>query len=142
MDIIRLLQNSEDFEKFSSGQVIFIRGNPGNVMYIIKQGEVELFFRKQRFTILDQGGVLGEMALLDGELRSLTAVAKTECQLVPIDKKRFSSLVLQEPSFALQIMQVMADRLRCMNELFGESQNLPPSPAPRAEKSSEDESPR
>lgn len=123
VDIIRLLQNSEDFEKFSSGQVIFIRGNPGNVMYIIKQGEVELYFRKQRFATLDQGGVFGEMALLDGELRSLTAVAKTECQLVPIDQKRFSSLVQQEPSFALQIMQVMADRLRCMNELFGETQN-------------------
>ena len=92
-------------------------------MYIIKQGEVELYFRKQLFATLGPEGIFGEMALLDDELRSLTAVAKTECHLVPIDKKHFSFLVQQKPSFALQIMQVMADRLRSMNELYGESQS-------------------
>ncbi len=123
VEITRILQNAKEVETFSPRKVIFIRGDPGNVMYLIKQGEVELYFRKQLFATLGQGGILGEMALLDGELRSLTAVAKTECQLVPIDKKQFSFLVQQKPSFALQIMQVMADRLRSMNELYGESQN-------------------
>ncbi|UCE64466.1 MAG: cyclic nucleotide-binding domain-containing protein [Nitrospirota bacterium] len=124
MEILRLLQNAEDFEIFSAGQTIFLRGEPGTVMYIIKQGEVELYFRKIRFATLGPEGIFGEMALLDNELRSLTAIAKTECQLVPIDQARFSFFVQQKPLFALQIMQVMADRLRSMNEVVGDSQNL------------------
>ena len=122
VEILRLLQNAERFEIYSAGQTIFLRGEPGTVMYIIKEGEVELFFRKLRFATLGPEGIFGEMALLDNELRSLTASAKTECKLVPIDQTRFSSLVQQNPIFALQIMQVMADRLRSMNELFGDSQ--------------------
>lgn len=123
MEILRLLQNAETFEIYSPGQTIFLRGEPGTVMYIIKEGEVELYFRKLRFATLGPEGIFGEMALLDNELRSLSAIAKTECKLVPIDQTRFSSLVQQKPLFALQIMQVMADRLRSMNELFGDSQN-------------------
>ena len=123
MEIFRLLQNAEDFEIFSPGQTIFMRGESGTVMYIIKEGEVELYFRKLLFATLGQEGVLGEMALLDNELRSLTAIAKTECKLVAIDQPRFRVLVQQNPSFALQIMQVMADRLRSMNEIVGDSQH-------------------
>ena len=124
MEIFRLLQNAEDFKNYPAGQTIFLRGEPGSVMYIIKQGEVDLYFRKQRFATLGPEGIFGEMALLDNELRSLTAIAKTECQLVPIDQTRFSYLVQQKPFFALQIMQVMADRLRSMNEIVGDSEKL------------------
>ena len=124
MEIFKLLQNAEDVKNYSAGQTIFLRGEPGRVMYIIKQGEVELYFRKQRFATLGPEGIFGEMALLDNELRSLTAIAKTECLLVPIDQTGFSHLVQQKPLFALQIMQVMADRLRSMNEIVGDSEKL------------------
>lgn len=56
------------------------------------------------------------MALIDRNTRSATAVAKTACKLVPIDEKRFKFLVQQTPNFALQLMRIIAERLRRMDE--------------------------
>jgi CRP/FNR family cyclic AMP-dependent transcriptional regulator len=47
--------------------------------------------------------------------------AATDCQFVPIDAKRFQFLVQQTPHFALQVMKIMADRLREMNRLVLEA---------------------
>jgi CRP-like cAMP-binding protein len=56
--------------------------------------------------------MFGEMALIDREPRSATAVAETDCELVVIDKRRFWFLVQETPYFAEIVMRVMADRLR------------------------------
>jgi CRP-like cAMP-binding protein len=54
--------------------------------------------------------------LLDSVPRSASAVAKTACRLVEINEKRFKFLVQQTPNFALQMMRVIADRLRRMDD--------------------------
>ena len=56
--------------------------------------------------------MFGEMALIDREPRSATAIAETDCELVVIDKRRFWFLVQETPYFAEIVMRVMADRLR------------------------------
>lgn len=112
MESFGMFQNSEDFETFAPGQIIFKQGEAGTVMYVIKQGEVELEVGDKPFTTVGSGGILGEMALIDNSPRSLTAIARTECQLVPIDQKRFEFLVQQTPFFAIEVMKVMASRLR------------------------------
>jgi CRP-like cAMP-binding protein len=62
------------------------------------------------------GGIIGEMALINTSARSASAIARTDSKLVPITAKRFQFLVQQTPFFALQVMEVMADRLRRMND--------------------------
>jgi CRP-like cAMP-binding protein len=52
------------------------------------------------------------MALIESRPRSATAVARTDWKLVAVSEKRFAFLVQQTPHFALQVMRVMADRLR------------------------------
>jgi len=64
---------------------------------------------------IGSGGILGEMALIDTQLRSATAVAQTDCKLVPINEKRFVFLVQQTPFFAIEVMRIMAERLRNMD---------------------------
>ena len=108
-------QNAEDFDSFLSGQIIFKRGDPGTVMYVIKSGEVELHIEDRVFATLSTGGILGEMALIDNQARSLTAIAKTDCQLVPVDQKRFNFLVQQNPFFAIEVMKIMSERLRAIH---------------------------
>ncbi len=56
------------------------------------------------------------MALIDHAPRTATAIAMSDCKLVPIPEKRFLFMVQQTPHFALQIMKVMAERLRKMND--------------------------
>ena len=123
MAILGLFQNTTDIETFSPGQVIFNKGDAGTLMYVVKQGEVELQIDNWPLTTVGEGGIIGEMALIDDEARSLTAMAKTECQLVPIDQKRFGFLVQQTPFFALEVMKIMANRLRAMNQPSGHADN-------------------
>ena len=56
--------------------------------------------------------IFGEMALIDNEPRSATAVAITDVELVPISEKQFLFLVTQTPYFALKVMRILAQRLR------------------------------
>jgi CRP-like cAMP-binding protein len=61
---------------------------------------------------LGPGGMFGEMAVIEREPRSGTAVAETDTALVGIDKRRFWFLVQETPYFAEIVMKVMAGRLR------------------------------
>ena len=59
------------------------------------------------------------MALIDNEPRSATAIAVTDTELVPVSEKQFLFLVSQTPHFALNVMRVLAERLRKINKTFG-----------------------
>jgi CRP/FNR family cyclic AMP-dependent transcriptional regulator len=108
--------DATDPEAYAAGQTVFQEGQLGNRMYVVKEGRVDLLIRGRSIASVGRGGILGEMALIDSKSRSATAVAKTDCQLVPIDEERFTSLVQQNPHFALQVMRVLAQRLRHMDE--------------------------
>jgi CRP/FNR family cyclic AMP-dependent transcriptional regulator len=60
-------------------------------------------------------GIFGEMALIDGSPRSATAVAAEPTEVAPIDRAAFAHLVRQNPDFALQVLRLLAARLRQMN---------------------------
>ena len=105
-------------QTFKAGDVIFREGEPGRFMYVISGGEVEILIGPQVVETAGAGSIFGEMALIDGGARSATAVAKTDCELVGIDQKRFEFLVQQTPFFALEVMQVMAERLRGADKLI------------------------
>jgi CRP/FNR family transcriptional regulator, cyclic AMP receptor protein len=63
--------------------------------------------------------IFGEMALIDDEPRSATAIAATDVELVPVSEKQFLFLVSQTPYFALKVMRVLAQRLRKTNKTLG-----------------------
>jgi CRP-like cAMP-binding protein len=116
MIAIDLFRNEDRYDDFRQGQTIFREGDRGEKMYVVMEGSVMLSVKKHVVEELGPGGVLGEMSLIDTAPRSATAVAKTDCRLVPIDQKRFTFLVQQTPHFSLQIMRVIADRLRRMDQ--------------------------
>lgn len=85
------------------------------MMYVVKEGEVNILVNDKVIETVGPGGMVGEMALIDTHSRSATVVAKTGCQLVPINEKRFAFLIQQTPYFALQVMRVLVERLRKMD---------------------------
>jgi CRP-like cAMP-binding protein len=107
-----LLSKDEHRIQVPAGRAIFEEGQPGSEMYIVTSGRVELRADDRVLETLEAGGVFGEMALVDDQPRSATAVAATDCELVPIDEKRFEFLMGRMPFFALEVMRVMARRLR------------------------------
>lgn len=110
--------HAEDTElvSFSAGEQIFREGEAGDLMYVVQEGQVELRVNGQLVETMGPGGVMGEMALIEHAPRTATATAKTRCVLVPVTEKRFHFMVQQTPHFALQIMKIMAERLRRMDE--------------------------
>ncbi|HET9470659.1 MAG TPA: cyclic nucleotide-binding domain-containing protein [Usitatibacter sp.] len=98
-----------------AGETIFREYDMGAEMYVVLEGEVDLAIGPAAVETLGPGEPFGEMALIDQAPRTATATAKTACKLAVIPEKRFLFLVQTAPQFALQIMKVMADRLRKMN---------------------------
>jgi CRP-like cAMP-binding protein len=112
---LELFRHETDGAAFAAGQQVFAEGDRGDTMYVILEGEVDLLINGRKVETLGPGEVFGEMALIDKSPRVATAVASTACRLVPIAEKRFLFMVQQTPNFSLQIMRVIADRLRKMD---------------------------
>ena len=113
---LEMFRNEERHHEFKDGRMISKEGDQGGPMYVVIEGNVTLSVKGRELEKLGPGGVFGEMALLDSEPRSATAVAGSDCKLASIDQKRFTYMVQQTPHFALQIMRIMAERLRRMDQ--------------------------
>ena len=107
-----LFNSATTTERHDAGDVIFSIGDPGDTFYVVRSGTVRLRVDGQTLEEVGPGGVFGEMALLDHEPRSATAIAASDCELVPIDERYFRFLVGQTPFFAQTVMRAMAARLR------------------------------
>jgi CRP-like cAMP-binding protein len=79
------------------------------------EGEVEVLDGPTILETAGPGSIVGELALIDDEPRSAAVLAKTDCSLVPVDRRRFEYMVSETPFFALAVMKVLADRLRSTN---------------------------
>jgi CRP-like cAMP-binding protein len=101
--------------RYEAGETIFREGDDGYAMYVVLDGSVKLSVTGRGVEKVTKGGVFGEMALIDSSPRSATAVAGTECTLVTITADKFKALIRETPDFALDIMMVMAARLRSMD---------------------------
>ena len=94
------------------GSVLFETGAPGDLLYVVLSGKVEIRIGGKVVETVGEGGIVGEMALIDKSPRSGDAVAVSESVVVSIDQRRCLFLVQQTPFFALNVMRVMAERLR------------------------------
>ncbi len=112
MQILNLFRGSKNAVDYQQGQEIIREGEPGDAMYVILEGEVEVRLGDKAIYTAGPGGIVGEMALVDRLPRSATVVAKTACKVVPVDERQFNFMVQETPLFAITVMRVMADRLR------------------------------
>jgi CRP/FNR family cyclic AMP-dependent transcriptional regulator len=116
MPVTRLFEHSSDAQSVAAGTTIFRAGDPRDRMYAVVSGEVDILVNGRLVETVGNGGIFGEMALIDNESRTATAVAKTDAKLVAVDEKRFLFLIQQTPHFAIHVMRVLSDRLRRMDE--------------------------
>jgi CRP/FNR family cyclic AMP-dependent transcriptional regulator len=114
MDLVRYVDHEEPVD-YPAGTVIFRQGDRGDVMYIVKQGEVQLTYGLGQTTTVGPGSSFGEMALIDRNPRSADASAATDVQLYPVNQRLFFVLLHDTPYFALEVMKSLSDRLRRAN---------------------------
>ena len=81
----------------------------------VVDGEVQVSIDGKPVEKVASGGIVGEMALIDAGPRSATAITKKNCLVVAVDERSFKDLIARRPEFAIQVMQVLARRLRRMD---------------------------
>jgi CRP/FNR family cyclic AMP-dependent transcriptional regulator len=114
-----LTGNGTETLSFKAGDTIFREGDNALDLFVIKSGQVRIQIGNKTVAELAPDTIFGEMALIDDEPRSATAIAVTEVELVSVSEKQFLFLVSQTPYFALKVMRVLAQRLRNTNKTFG-----------------------
>jgi CRP/FNR family transcriptional regulator, cyclic AMP receptor protein len=112
MKVVGLFRNSQEIREVAAGTVIFREGDHRDNMYGVVEGTVELLAGDEVIGTVGPDEVFGEMALIDRAPRTATAIAVTDCTLASIDERRFLLLVHETPTFALQVMSSLAEKLR------------------------------
>jgi F420-non-reducing hydrogenase small subunit len=114
--LVNVWRATGDVLDFNLGDLIFQEGDPGDVMYLIADGWVEISQGvgedKCTLAYLGANDFLGEMAIVTGRPRSATASAVTKVRLLPIARDDFYQVVKTHPELALYILQMLIMRLR------------------------------
>jgi CRP/FNR family cyclic AMP-dependent transcriptional regulator len=115
-DFSFLVGSEVPVRRFKAGETIFREGDPATEVYVIQSGRVEIQLGNRLLDTIEANEIFGEMALIDDKPRSATAIAVTDVALVPISQLQFLLLVSRKPAFALEVMRVLALRLRAANK--------------------------
>lgn len=106
-----------DHETFTRGKTIFNHGDPGGGLYILRSGEVELFFKNatgERIVLerIGAGGFFGEISLLDGGARTASAVCTEDVEALVVDRGDLEQFLAKRPDAAMDLLAALGRRLR------------------------------
>ncbi len=101
---------------FGGGDVLFREGEPGAEAYLIQEGRVRLIKRvrgsERSLMVLKAGELFGESALLDGSVRSCTAIALTAGSMLALDPPTFQAYLARDAGVSGRVIQQLVRRLR------------------------------
>jgi anion transporter len=112
--LARLVSEFDELE-VPAGRTVFSQGDPGDALYVIVSGAVEVRGERdgqgERVAVLGPGDCLGEMALVTGDPRSATVVALSPTRLLRLGKERFRALSERHPVFLRELARVLCRRI-------------------------------
>ena len=117
------MQNRElDFRVFAreacpvidvqDGTTVFQLGEPGATMYVILSGRIDMVNGDRVIESLGAQQAFGMMSLIDALPRTATALVSEDTQLAVIDRKKYQFMLHELPSFAIFLIQTLANRVR------------------------------
>jgi CRP-like cAMP-binding protein len=121
VDLIAHFRGARNLVSIQTGIPLFNEGEAGKSMYVLMEGSAAVMVAGQVIEVARPGALLGEMAVVDGSVRSATVIARSACRLLPINSTQFDLLVRESPEFARHVMIVIANRLRRMNQRLMEA---------------------
>ncbi len=110
-----------EVEEFTAGQSIFNYGDPGEAVYIVSQGEVEIFFRNDTgetivLEVAGRGDFFGEISFLDQAGRTASVKARADTTALRLDRDDLRQFLLKRPEAALDLLAALAKRQRATVE--------------------------
>jgi len=112
-DVARILAHGRTV-RAAKGEVVFYEGTTGSSMFVVLGGTVSIYEGKKLLATLGQGETFGEMALIDNDPRSASAVAAEDCKLFELTETTFQRLLTKRVSvqILLNIVGTLSHRLR------------------------------
>jgi len=103
--------------------VLFRAGDPGDSLYVVRKGEVELYVRdtagqKIVLNVVREGEIFGELALLDHGARTATATAQVDTELLEMDRDGLLLLFKRTPAAGIHLLGAMGHMTRKADELL------------------------
>ena len=111
-DTIAWVAEAADETSTLSGQTIFEKGSEGDSMYVIADGSVRIHDGAKTLASLAQGAFFGELSILDGETRSATATAETDCLLLVIRQDSFRRILSKQFDVTENLLKILVRRIR------------------------------
>lgn len=127
LNFLPYFRNAKNIVSMPAGQELFHEGEAADVMYLLVDGMADILVGDLQVELATPGILFGEMALVDGSVRSATVICRTACRLITIDQAQFDLLVKDSPAFGRQVMSLMAERLRRMNERVNQGLTIQPA---------------
>lgn len=117
------LSKQLDVVEFPAGQLMFSYGDPGDSLYVIRRGEVEIFFKDDTGTriVLETGGpgsLFGEVSLLDGGPRTASVLVTQDLEALRLDRGDLDVFLRSHPAAALDLLGATGRRLRLTAEML------------------------
>ena len=102
---------------YKRGDIIFLKDDPGQSMFIVEDGAVRIYIPGAQgadltLAVVEPGEFFGDLSLLDGRTRSASAEAARDTKLLTLEREDLEELVRSRPDAALAILTVIAGRLR------------------------------
>jgi CRP/FNR family cyclic AMP-dependent transcriptional regulator len=112
-----------DSIRLDAGQTLFEAGHPGESLFVVRSGEVELFISDntgQKIVLMNaiEGDLFGELALLDRGARTATAVALADAELLELDREDLLLLFQRHPDSAVSMLAAVTGMMRKADELL------------------------
>ena len=106
--------------RYPKDTVVFFENEEGDTLFMILEGRIKVTIlgddgREIILTMLSPGDLFGEMALLDNEPRSATAIAVEETELLSLHRTDFQNVIVENPEVSAALIKVLSARLRRAN---------------------------
>lgn len=114
--------NAEFVMKFlAKGELLLKEGDKADNVYVVKHGKLQAFTNQTGSPVIlgaiEEGQFVGEMAYINGEPRSASVVASTDCELIEIPVAHLDHILFQKPAWSKALFKTLSQRVKIANEL-------------------------
>jgi len=107
--------------EFKAGETIFKKGEPGSLMYLVQDGEVEVLQElggvEAQLAVLKRKDFFGEMSILEQEPRSHSVKALSDAKLIEIGRADFQVMLRRNPDIAVRMVRKLSSRLASTEDM-------------------------
>lgn len=111
---------------YARGETIFQQGDPGDALFVVVTGRVKISTRTGEgtevfFDVLQTNDAFGEIALIDNQPRTASAIALEESQLLVVSRPHFMQLLEKDPTVSIHLLKLFCQRIRATSQLVEEA---------------------